>query len=45
MAFPLIVFVAREAALGSGDTELGGGRSEFTKHRELLGTSNFLVIK
>lgn len=36
---------AREAALGSEDTELEGGRSEFTKLRELLGTSNFLVIK
>jgi len=45
MAFPPILFLAREAALDSEDTELGTGRSEFTKHRELLGASNFLLTK
>lgn len=45
MAFLPILFVAREVALGSEDTKLGAGLSEFIKHRELLGASNFLFIK
>lgn len=45
MAFLTILFLTREVALGGEDTKLGAGISEFIKHRELLGASNFLLIK